>query len=143
MIITPRVGSEQSNLPGADDSHCGAMQVEAQQPVDAEVSVAHSIEGAMILAIQRKPGRLRSQPLLEKDELMAFFSRCCLKESFIMTLGAEDRDSHGFDALDAVAKRWACQRRRLWFPTGALMSFLGINAFSDNRSRGGPNGSES
>src|SRR4030095_2751116 len=65
------------------------------------------------------------------------------EEPLVVTLGAEDRDSHDIDALDAVSKPWTCQRRRVWFPTGAHMSFLDVNAFSIDRSRGGLTGSQS
>jgi hypothetical protein len=104
------------------DTFCGAMQVEAQLPLNSKVPFTHTVGGRAFLAIEPQDflGRERAnsfkpyQPFLEETEFVRHAFRGGGEESFIVTLRAEDRDSHG---IDAEAKHRACQRRQVWFPT--------------------------
>ena len=47
-------GQDGANGSGSDDPSGLAVQVEAEQPVEGEVALAHAVEGTVGLAVQRQ-----------------------------------------------------------------------------------------
>ena len=129
------------------------MQIETQQSLDAEISFADAVKRTVIFSIQREnradrelgnrverigrdPAYLQSQPARCLETNLVETGTMAAIAQFVVSLAAGYGDSHDLKSRRDAAKGRACQSRAVWFVSGTLMSFFGVNAFSGGRSRG-------